>query len=86
MGPVHKKGYFFKTINIKVMKTIRNQVKHPKGLRLSYSITLLNIPKFHHVLIQFLLRLKRTTKRQQTKIQLQIVRKRCRSRNAINWP
>ena len=31
---VKKFPYFFKTINFKVIKTIKNQVRYPKGLRL----------------------------------------------------
>ena len=31
---VKKFAYFFKTINFKVIKTIRNQLNYPKGLRL----------------------------------------------------
>ena len=64
------------------MKTIRNQVKCPEGLQLQN----LYRRAFRPVLIQFVMRLKRTTKRQQTKIQLELARKRCRRRKAIFCP
>ena len=63
------------------MKTIRNQVNYPKNLQ---------VPTYRKalgpVLIHFIKRLKRTTKKTTNKVQLNFVRKRCQNRQAIFWP
>ena len=79
---VKKLNYFLETVNFKVKNTIRNQ---------------LILPQIHHyhcfnrwalgpVLIHFLKRLKRTTKKKQTKFQVKLARKRCQNRQSIFWP
>ena len=64
------------------MKTIRNQVKCPKGSRLSMSL----MKSFKSCPYSTFYAAKRNNKKQQTKIQLKLARKRCQSRKATFWP
>ena len=63
------------------MKTVRNQVKNPKELKLPVPL-LKGIKTYPY---HFFLRLKMTKKIQQRKVQLKLARKRCQIRKAIFW-
>ena len=76
---------FFKTINFKVMKTIRTQLLYPIGVRLTIEgLIIEGIKKCRYSI--FYAVTKRTTNRQQTENQLKFGRKRFLNRKAILWP
>ena len=78
---VKKLTNFFETVNYKVINTIRNQLILPQ----IYDYHCFYRRALGLVLIHFLKRLKRTTKKQ-TKFQLKLARKGCLNRQAIFWP
>ena len=79
---VKKLTYFLETVNYKVINTIMNQLIWPQN----YDYYCFYRRALGPVLIHFLKRLKRTTKKKQTKFQLKLARKRYQNRQAIFWP
>ena len=65
------------------MKTIRNQLKYPKGLQLKMLLKKRIKNSWYSI---FYAVTKRTANRQQTKHQLKLARKCFGSRKAILWP